>query len=62
MKMPKNVSGEKIALAAAAILLAYLALKSFKQFVFLSFTLLSLKLVWILVIVLVVLTLAKKRT
>ncbi len=62
MKTTKSLSVEKILFFAAVLLAAYLALKSLKQFVYLSFTLLSLKIVWILILVLGFLTLAKRRT
>ncbi len=62
MKKAKVISIEKILFAAAVLLAAYLALKSLKQFVYLSFTLLSLKIVWILLLVLGFLTFARKRT
>jgi hypothetical protein len=53
---------DKILLIGALILAASLVLKSIKQFVYLSFTLLTLKFVWILIIVLVVLLSLKKKT
>ncbi len=53
---------EKILLIGGILLLAALALKSLKQFVYLSFTLLSLKIVWILLIVLFILLSLKKST
>ncbi len=62
MKNAKSINSEKILFAAAVLLAACLALKSFKQFVYLSFTLLSLKIVWILLLVLGFLTFARKRT
>jgi hypothetical protein len=46
---------------AAAALAAVLALKYAKQYIYLSFTLLSLKIVWILLIVLAFLTFVKKK-
>jgi len=62
MKSLKTISVEKVLFFAAILLAAFLALKSLKQFIYLSFTLLSLKIVWILLLVLGFLTLAKKRT
>ncbi len=62
MKYTKIIHIEKILFAAAVLLAAYLALKSLKQFVYLSFTLLSLKIVWVLLLVLGFLTFARKRT
>jgi hypothetical protein len=47
---------------AGIALLAALALKSMKQFIYLSFTLLSMKIVWALLIVLFILTSLKKHT
>ncbi len=62
MKNTRTISIEKILFFGALLLGGYLALKSLKQFVYLSFTLLSLKIVWILILVLGFLTLAKRRT
>ncbi len=62
MSTSKTITVEKILFLAAILLAASLALKSLKQFIYLSFTLLSLKIVWVLVLVLGLLTLAKKRT
>ncbi len=62
MKISQAAHLKKILLAAAVVLVIYLAFKSLKQFVYLSFTLLSLKIVWILLIVLALLTYVKKRT
>lgn len=62
MKPSQAAHLKKILLAAAVVLVIYLAFKSLKQFVYLSFTLLSLKIVWILLIVLALLTYVKKRT
>ena len=53
---------DKLLLIGGLILAAWLTLKSLKQFVYLSFTLLSLKIVWILLIVLFLLHSAKKAT
>ncbi len=52
----------KILLIGGILLLAALALKSIKQFIYLSFTLLSLKIVWILLIVFFILVYFKKYT
>ncbi len=62
MKSSKSISAEKLLFAGAVLLVVWLALKSLKQFIYLSFTLLSLKIVWILLLVLGFLTFAKKRT
>ncbi len=62
MRNSKTISIEKMLFFAALLLAAYLAVKSLKQFVYLSFTLLSLKIVWILLLILGFLTFAKKRT
>jgi hypothetical protein len=51
----------KILLIGGLILAAGLALKSIKQLIFLSFTLLTLKFVWILILVLIILTSLKKK-
>ena len=53
---------DKILLIGGILLLAALALKSLKQFVYLSFTLLSLKIVWILLILFFILLSLKKYT
>ncbi len=53
---------DKILLIIGVFLLAALALKSLKQFVYLSFTLLSLKIVWILLILFFILLSLKKYT
>ncbi len=62
MRNSKLLNIEKILFIGALLLAAYLALKSLKQFIYLSFTLLSLKIVWILLLVLGFLTFARKRT
>jgi len=48
MKLDKAL---KIVLITGIILTALLALRSFKQFIYLSFSLLSLKIVWFVVII-----------
>lgn len=53
---------DKIILIVGVVLLAALTLKFLKQMIFLSFTLLSLKIVWVLLILLYVLTALKKYT
>jgi hypothetical protein len=53
---------DKLLLAGGITLAVFLTLKSIKQFVYLSFTLLSLKIVWIALIVLFALSVIKKRT
>ncbi len=53
---------DKILVIGGILLLAALALKSLKQFVYLSFTLLSLKIVWILLILFFILLSLKKYT
>lgn len=52
----------KTALIIGLVIVALLALKLFKQFIRLAFTLLSLKMVWLVIIVLVLLMWAKKFT
>ena len=52
---------DKILLIGGLVLIAGLALKSIKQFIYLSFTLLTLKFVWILLIVLFILMSLKKK-
>ncbi len=61
MRKLKTAHPENLLLIAAVLLVVYLALKSLKQFIYLSFTLLTLKIVWILLIVLALLIYAKKR-
>jgi len=51
----------KFILILGAILTAVLASKLLKQFIYLSFTLLSLKIVWIGIGLISILTLLKKR-
>jgi ABC-type siderophore export system fused ATPase/permease subunit len=58
----KTISFEKILFSIVILLGIVLALKSLKQFIYLSFTLLTLKFVWIIIIFLAFLTLIKKRT
>jgi len=53
---------EKIILIVGIALIASLALKSLKQFVYLSFTLLSLKIVWVGIIFIIILMYLKKAT
>lgn len=53
---------DKIILIIGVVLLAALAFKSLKQMIFLSFTLLSLKIVWVIIVVLFLLTYVKKHT
>lgn len=55
-----NVQFEKIVLALGLIIVAVLAVKSLKQFIYLSFTLLSLKVVWVALIILVMILVLKK--
>lgn len=50
----------KFILALGIVLLAMLAVKSLKQFVYLSFTLLSLKIVWVGIIIFVLFMYIKK--
>ncbi len=50
----------KFILVLGIILLAMLAVKYLKQFVYLSFTLLSLKIVWVGIIIFVLFTYIKK--
>ena len=53
---------DKILLIGGLVVAASLVLKSIKQFIYLSFTLLTLKFVWIVIIVLFVLMSLKKKT
>jgi|GEM_PF-2702443 hypothetical protein len=53
---------DKILLIFGLILVAGLALKSIKQFIYLSFTLLTLKFVWIFLIILFILMSLKKKS
>ncbi|HEX9113227.1 MAG TPA: hypothetical protein VF888_02685, partial [Nitrospirota bacterium] len=50
---------DKIILIIGVVLLAALVFKSLKQMIFLSFTLLSLKIVWVIIVVLFLLTYVK---
>jgi hypothetical protein len=54
------MKSNKFILVLGIILLAMLAVKSLKQFVYLSFTLLSLKIVWVGIILFVFFTYIKK--
>jgi uncharacterized membrane protein len=58
--MPPRININKILLITGVLLLVVLAMKSLRQFVYLSFTLLSLKIVWILIIAILLLTYIKK--
>ncbi len=51
-----------VLLIGGILLLAALALKSVKQLIYLSFTLLSLKIVWILLVLIFILTYIRKYT
>lgn len=62
MSQPCAMKSDKIILIVGAVLLAALTLKYLKQMIFLSFTLLSLKIVWVLIIILFLLTYMKKHT
>jgi len=53
---------DKILFIFGLILIAGLALKSIKQFIYLSFTLLTLKFVWIFLIILFILMSLKKKS
>jgi hypothetical protein len=55
------VKSYKFILILGIILIAGLALKSLKQFVYLSFTLLSLKVAWVGLIIVIILMSLKKR-
>jgi len=54
------MKSNKFILVLGIILLAMLAVKSLKQFVYLSFTLLSLKIVWVGIVIFVLFTYIKK--
>ncbi len=56
------MKSDKILLIIGILLLASLALKSLKQFIYFSFTLLSLKVVWILLVLFFVFQYLKKYT
>ncbi len=49
-------------LIGGLVLIALLSLRALKQFIYLSFTLLSLKIVWYAIILFVVLTWIRKQT
>jgi hypothetical protein len=53
---------DKVLIIIGLILIAGLALKSIKQFIYLSFTLLTLKFVWIFLIILFILISLKKKS
>jgi len=53
---------DKILLIGGLIVAASLVLKSIKQFIYLSFTLLTLKFVWIVIMALFILMSLKKKT
>ena len=50
-----------VLLIGALVLIALLSLRALKQFVYLAFTLLSLKIVWIAIILIVVLAWIRKQ-
>lgn len=54
------MKANKFILVLGIVLLAMLALKSLKQFIYLSFTLLSLKIVWLGIVIFVIGTYIKK--
>jgi hypothetical protein len=56
------MKSHKILLIIGLVVAAGLAFKSIKQLIFLSFTLLTLKFVWVLILVLIILTSLKKKT
>jgi len=62
MMKAKSPAFDRILLFLVIPLAVVLVLKYLKQYVYLSFTLLSLKFVWVILIVLAFLTLIKKRT
>jgi hypothetical protein len=51
---------DKTILVIGIIILAGLAVKSLKQFIYLSFTLLSLKIVWVGLVIFIILRFLKK--
>lgn len=53
---------DKIILIIGVVLLAALMFKSLKQMIFLSFTLLSMKIVWVILILLYLLAVVRKYT
>ena len=52
----------KVVLIGCLVLIVLLSLKAFKQFIYMSFTLLSLKAVWLVLILYFVLTWLRKQT
>ena len=56
------MKNHKVLLIGGLVLIALLFLKAFRQFISLSLTLLSLKAVWLVLILLFVLTWIKKQT
>ncbi len=55
------MKSDKLLLIGGLIVAASLVMKSIKQFIYLSFTLLTLKFVWILIILLFILSSVKKK-
>ncbi len=55
------MKSDKLLLIVGLIVAASLVMKSIKQFIYLSFTLLTLKFVWILIILLFILSSVKKK-
>ncbi len=61
-KRQKTAQFERILLFFVGAVVLVLGLKYLKQYVSLMFTLLTLKIVWVLLILLAVLTMMKKKT
>ena len=61
-KRPKTLQFDRMLLFLLGAIALVLGLKYLRQYVSLMFTLLSLKIVWVVLIVLAVLTLLKKKT
>ncbi len=61
-KRPKTLPFDRMLLFLLGAIALVLGLKYLRQYISLMFTLLSLKVVWVVLIVLAVLTLLKKKT
>ncbi len=61
-KRPKTLQFDRMLLFLLGAIALVLGLKYLRQYISLLFTLLSLKVVWVVLIVLAVLTLLKKKT
>lgn len=61
-KRPKTLQFDRMLLFLLGAIALVLGLKYLRQYISLMFTLLSLKVVWVVLIVLAVLTMLKKKT